>query len=418
MEEELAHKYAQITQSTLVSSASFNRELSLFAGIPAIDLKLSCKDIKNKAKRAWNCTLVAQAKAENPDLIEFLQSSALTSVSSDESFRKVSCCGQYRVSVFKAEDKDCKGQVISVWKGTEMLATASTDKLCGKLCMNGAPFSGFCFDLSKSRVLFVADSKQKKDTSFWDEENSPDSGDVKPKGFGYDIKEHFGERLYEFLAPRVFSFDFFKGIIEQVSFDLPLSCCALGQLTLSPNGRLLAFVGWPDSNRRLGSVYYNSRKSVLFLHDLKTLKTWRVASDCHSPQYPRFCPDGKQLYFVTTKETWCHNHSFKLMRLILEDEALEVCIDHVKSPTGDFTGLWSPLLENPFLTEKLMILNTSFRSITGAILFSCTDKAFFRMSLPPGYEPNCSLTVQEVHLESRHLIAFVESLSMPSHVEL
>jgi len=151
-------------------------------------------------------------------------------------------------------------------------------------------FGGFSWH--KEMLLYTAEAAAPPTTSWWEDEEaaanatlggptstekihvSPDAAIVAGQGDKFVWKESWGEGHSNAIAPRLFTLDVVKGVVQQVlAEERAVQGMSLGQaqffaMPSDVHAHAIVFVAWPASSRRLGLKYYTARPSSVFYASL------------------------------------------------------------------------------------------------------------------------------------------------------
>ena len=250
------------------------------------------------------------------------------------------------------------------------------------------PFARLAWSWSEKYLAFVAERKQAKHRPFFTDHSELSEPTVDGKkvqiGSGFEYQEDFGEQLQGYRCPEIFVLTIATGEVfstghwfaESEHAGSPVWCPP------SPNGErenLLATV-WPlMSGRRLGMIYYSTRRSrLVFMNMHRALKTkvqedstanednskgdnrpsdyvipmTRVEND-QSPRDPRFSLDGHTLVWLCSADTDLHGSCLKLRKIHWN---LEEC------RPGGIMLLREAKLPSPFPAQATLMCSSTFKT--------------------------------------------------------
>jgi acylaminoacyl-peptidase len=251
------------------------------------------------------------------------------------------------------------------------------------------PFGGYDYNEDETLFVFVAEEYREEKKSFWNFSARNSDEDQKGNvGHQYDYEEHFGEQLSKVCSTSLFLLDLkAKSIAKfKIPDSLKSKLVAVSQVRFCPFSNDIVFIGYPEGEaayeRKLGLIYYNTRKSNLYFLSYDGSKSFSISSeDDYAVNCPRFSPNGKRLVYFATGKVWWHN-SCQFMRLVEWDSYVNdssstflnlknrVLIEVERNQTlnESFQGLWGKLLSNPWLSDSLHVV---FSTQSG-----CQEKVF------------------------------------------
>eukprot|EP00467_Chlorarachnion_reptans_P007269 CAMPEP_0114537610 /NCGR_PEP_ID=MMETSP0109-20121206/29673_1 /TAXON_ID=29199 /ORGANISM="Chlorarachnion reptans, Strain CCCM449" /LENGTH=865 /DNA_ID=CAMNT_0001721517 /DNA_START=146 /DNA_END=2743 /DNA_ORIENTATION=- len=256
-------------------------------------------------------------------------------------------------SAAKEGDKDKHQYHFVVSDAMGSCATVGTKGVHGKVILSGN-LGGLSWSRDESRVAYIAEPNAPKCTNFFDAASPEDGADDAKKstpGNAFEYKEHWGETMTDVLSPKPFVLDLKSQRVYAVK-GAPKGI-SVGQVEWSPDNARFVCVGFCEEPRRLGLLYYNTRRSSLYLasgeesKDEDAVPWTRITGDGdHSPVNPRFSPDGKTLIYTTTEKVWYHMSGVSLRKMAWPtggDSKAETVVPFVRTPgkeRGGFPGLW------------------------------------------------------------------------------
>ncbi|KAM1724025.1 hypothetical protein ACFX13_022581 [Malus domestica] len=254
-------------------------------------------------------------------------------------------------------------------------------------------FQGISWNADETLVAYVAEEPAPSKPTFtgqgYKKSSSTDKDFGNWKGQG-DWKEEWGETYAGKRQPALFVININSGEAQAVKgIEKSLS---VGQVVWAPpvkgSHQSLVFVGWSEGIRKLGIKYCFNRPCALYVvkapnfeseangSELKASSTEdlpavKLTQSISSAFYPRFCPDGKFLLFLSARssvDSGAHSATDSLHRIdwpvdgVLSSSAKIVDVIPVVmcAEDGCFPGLyWSSILSNPWLSDGCTMIISS-----------------------------------------------------------
>lgn len=423
--------YENLCRIPNISSASFNQNNPANNSSSVIEASFTVKDVPNNGLRKFALTFASNDKQwTRMSKAAFLNENVLGRTSSEN--------GEFEAVVRKSSgDAGKDTEILEIWNANgNLLYALKLSKFCGNF-ISGQPFGGMMFSKDCENLAFVAEEKPQENVSFWKEkkENTESNPPNVSPGYEYDLKEDFGEQLSKSLKPRVFILNVRTKAVEQVD----VSRCfdgnseefdAAGQPIWVPGEKILVFVGWirKISQRKLGLIYYSTRRSCLFAWNIEQDLIVKLTPDERedwSPNSPRFSPDGSKLLYCTTQPVWFHNSCAKI-RAICWEAGVEksfsspfTVLDIVRSQNlepSSFQGLWGTLNKKIWLSDNIhFVFSTPSGCLETIFVANFDTKSIVSCISPPADFPGTlpSMTILDIEKGSNVLLVKVSSLDCP-----
>lgn len=310
----------------------------------------------------------------------------------------VSPSGNISIAYFADPDKSAF-LLVKAYDKTSFIDLSS---VCGPLRITNKPFSGFSFSTDETHFAFIAEASQKTVKSFWSKEK-----DVL-KGTQYDLKDHYGEQMADIISPIPFLLNIQSKHIYPIT--LPSGIKSASDIQFLHNTLQLIFVGYPSTHQNLGHIYYTSRPSHLFSFNCETQSLFR--SNESNVISPSISPSNLIVYLSSESHPY-HNSCLSLWTVVPPASPQRVVpIQLDNSP--DFTGLWHPLVQKPWLTPTHIAISSALRSTAVIYIINVTDGTRKRLPLPPQYRSShMSMTLYDCDLITHSILFSVSNFSIP-----
>ena len=233
-----------------------------------------------------------------------------------------------------------KTTTIEIYQSDRRALSHNFEHKHGEIHTSG-PFAGMTWSPDESRVAYVAEAKAKTKRPLYDSDKAPSSfakgGDVDEAGMSmggeYEYEENFGEMCEKYRNPEIWvltvdtgdtqrldCFDSHQHPGRPVWFPSPSPSTSLSS---SPRSSVVVTVWEAESDgRRLGMIYYSSRRSFLASVEILDTTQHGALSPLTSTKIdqsacdPRFSPDGKKCVFLTAVNTELHGTTLRLRMLV------------------------------------------------------------------------------------------------------
>ncbi|KAK7499911.1 hypothetical protein BaRGS_00008759, partial [Batillaria attramentaria] len=367
--------YREIASFPSASSAIITKS-SGSGGVVNISTVWSQRDIDRKEKTTFGRTYVVDKSKGT-----VLSVSAPQEIN-NQLWDVESPSGKYRAVVRKQKDKkDEDKQFIEIWSQKQKLKTIDVQALDkhGDIVGNDSQFGSVQWSQSEGHLLYIAEKKKPKTSSFFTNKPSadddPKKGEETVKGEEFLYRESWGEQLAERHATVICVMDVEAGtvsVLETVPDDV-----SPGQAIWGPDDAGVVFVGWFHEPYRLGLRFCVQRRKSAnkFLTFLIPMFAERLSSEGRAVRCPLLSPDQKRLIFLDTPEGGPHNRCSRVLMCEWEKRQAgsSVVVDVVNSAgAGEFPGVfsWAVLTTSRvWLSDNVhIVLPTNWRSQAAVVL--------------------------------------------------
>ncbi|XP_071960094.1 acylamino-acid-releasing enzyme-like [Antedon mediterranea] len=263
--------------------------------------------------------------------------------SKGELLRRVSPSGKLTAVVRKLTNKNGEEkQYIDVWNSQQKILAvdvAAVEKT-GKI-YEDEQFGCLEWSASEKKLMFVAEKKQPKSSSYFGIKSSKDDeeNDNDGKGNEYVYLEDWGEQLVSKHLPTLCVLDIESGainVVEGVPDDI-----SPGQALWAPNDRDIVFIGWANDPYRLGLRFCPIRSSKLY-HLKVQEKTVETLSDGNQAvSNPRFNIDMSKLIYLRNCEGGPHMQCSQLFMYDWNTKETKTVVKIQDRPKkSEFPGLY------------------------------------------------------------------------------
>ncbi|XP_033647301.1 acylamino-acid-releasing enzyme-like [Asterias rubens] len=320
----------------------------------------------------------------------------LTSEVNSELLSSVSPSGNRRAVVREVKNK--KGdekQYLEIWDGrrkTHNIDLGAQEKH-GKVYGDDV-FGNLSWSASEKQLLYIAEKKQAKTTSYFDskyqtkdQDGTAEGKDEPIKGDVNVFREEWGERLVSKHHPVVCVVDIGSqtiNILDNVPEDI-----SAGQAIWAPNDTGIVFVGHSHEPYRLGIIYCNNRRSTLFYADLKSGKCEKLSVTDDWVELPHFSPDQTKLVYLRNEPVGPHRHCSQLVMYDWDSKETVVVSDTVHKPTADnpFPGIYILLMSPPckwWLSDsRRLVLSSAWGSKKEILMVNTATSSITRLTSDP-----------------------------------
>ncbi|XP_002741051.1 acylamino-acid-releasing enzyme-like, partial [Saccoglossus kowalevskii] len=164
----------------------------------------------------------------------------------------------------------------------------------------------------EKKLLYVAEKKLPKTSSFFDKKVKDNNKDETVPGNQFVFHGDWGEQLVSKSFPVLCILDLESEevtILESIPHDI-----SPGQAIWSNGDKCVIFVGWWHEPYRLGIIYCTNRRSAIFCVNLETKKCEMISDDCNAVRSPRLSPDQTQLVYLKNQYLGPHMQCSSLLK--------------------------------------------------------------------------------------------------------
>ncbi|XP_077541030.1 acylamino-acid-releasing enzyme-like isoform X1 [Haemaphysalis longicornis] len=275
---------------------------------------------------------------------------------SSEVLRAFSQSGAYKAVLRKVTLKGETKQMMEFWDQNMKLDSVDLEAVGshGKV-HEGGTFCSFSWSNSENQVLYVAERKQPKRTSYFSRSEKEDV----EKGTEFLYRDSWGEQHTEHCQPVLCTINVYSSAINVL--DNAPQGISPGQAVWAPEDAGILFVGWDGNPWKLGIVYCNNRRSQLYYYEFETDSYVTVGDLNKSISSPRFSPDGNTLVYLQSDAGGPHFQASQLVKCNWETKQTAIIVDRVNAPIGnEFPGLYTESLpQNCFINDGSTVVLTS-----------------------------------------------------------
>ncbi|XP_025107870.1 acylamino-acid-releasing enzyme-like isoform X1 [Pomacea canaliculata] len=379
--ETIVEAYRYFTQLPEVTSASIRAEEN--ENIISVQSMWSQRDIDRKEKTSFGRTYVLDA-AKN-----VVVSCSSPQEINNQVWNVASPSGKYRAILRKQKDK--KGddkQYLEIWNAVQKVKTINVEGLekHGKIISDDGHFGSFQWSRAEGHVLYVAEKKRPKASSFFDSKPFSESTESKEKetarGDEFLYYQNWGEQITEQSSTVLCVMDVETGTVSVLE-SVPENVSP-GQAVWAPDDAGVVFIGWIHEPYRLGLKHCVQRRSFVYHLDIQKNKIEKISEDGRAVRFPRFSPDDRWLVYLDTLDSGPHNMCSRLMMCEWErrHDGLKPILDIVNSAKEEeFPGLftWSVPVHTWLSDSIHLVLNTFWGSRSEVVVVNTQTKSVVRV---------------------------------------
>ena len=246
----------------------------------------------------------------------------------------VSCSERRRAVVTSNKDKNT---TIEIYHADRRAFVVDCSAFHGDIHTSG-PFAGLSWSPNETKLVYVAEATTAVQPPLYGVATDESIGQE------YEYKEHFGELCEKYRNPEIFVLTVDTGDVERVgtcsnssssssnlsaqefpkTHQYPGRPVWLPPSTTEPERESVVITVWEAFHkRRLGMIYYSSRRSHLVRVEIdgrSSKKTYIVTpmTSLHTDQSacdPRFSPDGTKMMYLTSVTTDLHGATMRVRLL-------------------------------------------------------------------------------------------------------
>ncbi|XP_014770020.1 acylamino-acid-releasing enzyme isoform X1 [Octopus bimaculoides] len=325
-----------------------------------------------------------------------------------------------RVTNQKGEEKD----FIEIWEKTRKIwnIDALSKEIHGKIYEPDGQFGSLEWSATEKRLVYIAEKKLPKATSYFDAKNTsrtPDDetkpSETKARGDQHVLHEDWGEMLVGKHHPIVAILDL-EGSTPEISLlDCVSDDVSLGQVRWAPDETGLVMVGWSHEPWRLGLTYCPIRKSQLYFAQTSGEDIKCFGDEDKAVRSPSFSPDGKKIVYMDNPASGPHYQCSRLLMIDWVNKETKVVLDVVDQAKDDeFAGVFVHSLPDRCWSSdsKRVLFSTVSRSHLVPVVVNTETQKVTRIKSP---ESGVSaLQILDVHHD--HIVAQFSAPNQPQYL--
>nr|KAI8735644.1 acylamino-acid-releasing enzyme-like isoform X2 [Biomphalaria glabrata] len=371
------------------------REVTIFPNPTSASISINDNEKTILLQSKWS-----QRDLDRKEKISFLRSHIINSATGEvlgqfgpqeikhELWNKTSPSGKLRAVVRQYKDKNNEDkQYLEIFDSTKKLKTIDIHSLekHGKILENNGQFGSFEWSPSEKYLLYIAEKKKAKISSFLSSKYCKEGNCVDEEnkiGDEFEYSETWGEQLTECVQPILCIFDVQRNEVNILN-NLP-SDDSFGQAIWSPDEAGIIVCAWKNVPYKLGLKFCCQRRSMLYFLDIQK-QSYEILSEVgRAVRFPCFSPDMTKLIYFDVPEGGAHNQCARLLKIDWKTKQKQVVVDQVSyAPESEFPGIYMyDLARNIWFDDSIhLALATSWRSTSAVILINTDTCEVKRITL-------------------------------------
>lgn len=225
-------------------------------------------------------------------------------------------------------------------------------------------FGCFCWSPCERYLLYVAEKKLPKTSSYFEMKKEEKSEENIERGNKFEFKEDWGELLVSKHLPVLAVLDTQDQEIRVVE-GVPDSISP-GQAIWGPDSSGVLFSGWSHEPFRLGLIYCQNRKSRIYYLSIDGKTCEVLSNEADAAHSPRLSPHGNKLIYFARIPDGPHKCCEKIMLYDWKTKQTSTLVDVVDKPEHEnaFPGYSAPGTATRVWTqdESKIVLGTIWRT--------------------------------------------------------